>query len=178
MTTFTNTELEAIRTLVIKTRSSIPLQKKTGLDLLGIEKIVEKLDNLIKESPSLQPSKSNKNIFDISTDYDSMIIRDTENDIEYKIEIDLVDNGKVIGYLINDRNEAINDIETWIGESNSESDKYLMRVDLEYLRESNEEYVFANYGTNGFIAKDVDANEFNKVCLELIESFVSYKKDR
>ena len=49
-----------------------------------------------------------------------------------------------------------------------------MREDLEYLRESRAEYIFGNYGSNGFIAKDVDMPEFNKVCQELIESFTSY----
>lgn len=42
MTTFTNTELEAIRLLVVKTRNSVALQKKTGLGLVEISEIVEK----------------------------------------------------------------------------------------------------------------------------------------
>ena len=50
-----------------------------------------------------------------------------------------------------------------------------MREDLETLRESSEDYVFTYYGTNGFICKDIDIKEFNKVCQELIESFIAYQ---
>lgn len=174
-TTFTNTELEAIRLLVVKTRNSAALQKKTGLGLVEISEIVEKIDTLLREMPSPKLDNSEKDIYDISYD-DVMIITDTQNDIEYKIDADLVHNGKVAGYLIEDRDEAISNIESWLSESKSESDKYLMREDLEYLRESREDYVFTYYGTNGFVAKDVDMPEFNKVCQELIETFTSYKK--
>jgi len=174
MTTFTNTELEAIRLLVVKTRNSVALQKKTGLGLVEISEIVEKIDTLLREMPSSTLDESEKDIFDISYD-DVMIITDTQNDIEYRIDADLVHNGKIAGYLIEDRDEAISNIESWLSESKSESDKYLMREDLEYLRESSEDYVFTYYGTNGFIAKDVDMKEFNNVCQELIESYTSYK---
>ncbi|MDD3054824.1 MAG: hypothetical protein PHE16_02985 [Aliarcobacter sp.] len=175
MTTFTNTELEAIRLLVVKTRNSVVLQKKTALGLVEIEQIVEKIDSLLKETTSLPFGESKKDLFDISTDYNVMKITDIQNEIDYEIDMDLVYNGKIVGYLIEDRDEAISNIESWIGESNSESDKYLMREDLEYLRESSEDYVLNCCGTNGFISKDVDMKEFNKVCQELIESFTAYQ---
>ena len=175
MTTFTNTELEAMRLLVVKTRNSIALQKKTGLGLVQIEQIVEKIDTLLRETTSLPLDESEKDIYDILLDDEVMIITDTQNEIDYEIDMDLVHNGKIVGYLMEDRDDAISDIESWIGESNSESDKYMMIEDLEYLRESSQDYVFKNYGTNGFIAKDVDMKEFNKVCQELIESFTSYQ---
>ncbi len=177
-TTFTNTELEAIRILVVKTRNSVALQKKTGLGLVEIADIVEKIDTLLREMPTSILEESEKDIYDISYEDDVMVITDTKNDIEYRIESDLVHDGKVAGYLIEDRDEAISNIESWLSESKSESDKYLMREDLEYLRESREDYVFTNYGTNGFIAKDVDMKEFNKVCQELIESYTSYKEGK
>ena len=174
MTTFTNTELEAMRLLVVKTRNSVALQKKTGLGLVEISEIVEKIDTLLREMPSSKLDESGKDIYNISYD-DVIVITDTQNDIEYRIDADLVHNGKVAAYLIEDRDEAISNIESWLSESKSESDKYLMREDLEYLRESSEEYVFTYYGTNGFIAKDVDMSEFNKVCQEIIDSYTSYK---
>ena len=62
-----------------------------------------------------------------------------------------------------------------IPEARTESDRELMREDLETLQNSDEEYVFGNYGTNGFITKEEDIEEFNRVCQELIESFTSYK---
>ena len=39
-----------------------------------------------------------------------------------------------------------------IPEARTESDRELMREDLETLQNSDEEYVFGNYGTNGFIS--------------------------
>ncbi len=174
-TTFTNTELEAIRLLVVKTRNSVALQKKTGLGLVEIQEVVEKIDALLREMPSSKLDDSGKDMYDISIEDDVYIINDTENDIEYRIDMDLVYDGKIAKYTIEDRDSRINDLEDWIGASSSESDKYLMREDLEYLRESRAEYIFGNYGSNGFIAKDVDMPEFNKVCQEIIDSYTSYK---
>ncbi|WP_418181276.1 hypothetical protein ACNSOL_12270 (plasmid) [Aliarcobacter lanthieri] len=171
MTTFTNKELQAMRMLVVKTRTSIGLQKKTDLNLVDISELVEKIDTLLRETVSEPIEESKKDIYDISIDDNFYVIEDTLNNVEYKIHRDLVDCGKVAGYIIEDRDQRIEDLEDWIGESKSESDKYLMREDLEYLRESKEGYVFSYYGTNGFIAKDVDIEEFNKICLEIIESY-------
>lgn len=173
--TFTNTELEGMRILVVKARNSIALQKKTGLGLVEISEIVEKIDTLLRQIPSSKLDDSEKDMYDISIEDDVYIINDTENDVEYKIDMDLVYDGKIAKYTIEDRDSRIDDLENWIGASSSDSDKYLMREDLEYLRESRAEYVFGNYGSNGFIAKDVDMPEFNKVCQELIESFTSYQ---
>lgn len=174
MTTFTKEELEAMRLLVVRTRTNINLQKKTGLDLVKSMELVEKIDILLRDLPSIKLDEEEKDMYDISYD-DVMIITDTQNEIEYRINSDLVHNGKVAGYLIEDRQDAISNIESWLAESKSESDKYLMREDLETLRESSEDYVFTYYGTNGFICKDIDINEFNKICQELIESFTSYQ---
>lgn len=174
MAIFTNNELNSLRGLVVHARGSIVLQKKFGIGYVEAESIVAKIDTLLRETKPLPLNEFEKDIYDISYD-DVMIIKDTQNNIEYRIDSDLVHSGKIAGYLIEDRDEAINNIESWLSESKSESDKYLMREDLEYLRESSEDYVFTYYGTNGFIAKDVDMPEFNKVCQELIESFNSNK---
>lgn len=174
MTTFTNKELEAIRLLVVKTRNSLPLQKKTGLGLVEISEIVEKIDTQLRQMPSSKLDELEKDIFDISIEDDYYLISDTQNDIEYKIQNELIDSGKITTYTFEVRDQRIEDIEDWIGESTSEACKSLMREDLEYLRESSQEIVFGYSTTNGYVAKDVDMKEFNKICQEIIESYKNY----
>ena len=64
--TFTNTELEGMRILVVKARNSVALQKKTGLGLLEISEIVEKIDTLLRQMPSSKLDDSEKDMYDIS----------------------------------------------------------------------------------------------------------------
>ena len=114
MTTFSKEELEAMRLLVVRTRTNINLQKKTGLDLVKSMELVKKIDILLRDLPSIKLDEEEKDIYDISYD-DVMIITDTQNEIEYRINSDLVHNGKVAGYLIEDRQDTISNIESsWI----------------------------------------------------------------
>lgn len=175
MTTFTKEELDAIRILVVRTRTNINLQKKTGLDIAKSMELVEKIDTLLKDLPCGQLDESQKDIYDISLDDEVMIITDTKNDVEYKIDVDLVHYGKVAAYLIHDRSQRIEDLEEMLYLSKSDADKYYIKEDIETLNESSEEYVLSYYSTNGIIAKDIDIKEFNKVCKEMIDSFTSYK---
>lgn len=175
--TFTKKELAAIRTLVVRTRSNNILRKKINIELLDTFILVEKIDALLNELPSDKLEESHKDIYNISSYDDFYIITDTKNDIEYKINTDLVNDGKVASFSIDDRESRIDELESWIGESKSESDKYLMREDLEYLRESSEEFVLSYLDTNGYVAKDVEIVEFNRVCKEMIDAFVSYTNE-
>lgn len=176
MTTFTNEELNSLRGLIIHARGSSTLQKKFNVGYIEASKIIDKIDVLLNDTVPEKLDESEKDIYEITTDYKEMVITDTRTDKVYKIDMDLVHKGKVSAYLMEDREEAISNIESWIAESKNDSDKFLMREDLETLCESNAEYVFTYYGTNGFVAKDIDIKEFNKICAELIESFKDFKK--
>lgn len=137
-----------------------------------IEKKLNELEVSAKESI--------ENRYNISFEYggeQSLVIEDIVENKVYNIPSALVDEEKVAPYNIMDRMNRINELEQWIGEcarNGRDSDKELMKDDLEYLEQSSEEYVFENYGTNGFIAKDVEPKAFNDVCKEMIESYEEY----
>ena len=122
--------------------------------------------------------KTKKSNYDIEFDYDTqeMVIQDNLNSIEYRIDNKLIDDGLIAPYyVVNRKNEADELERIMIPEARTESDRELMREDLETLQNSDEEYVFVIYGTNGFITKEEDIEEFNRGCQELIESFTSYQ---
>jgi len=169
---FTQEELRGILNLVMQNRDKVRLQKVSGIGYIQSINLKNKLTELIDQLPTktvLVPD-----IFDISFNYkgeQALVIEDTQNDITYNIPIDLLHEGKIANYNIVDRLNERDEIERLLGESKKESDKNLMREDVEYLNSSAEEFVLANYDMNGFIAKDVEPERFNKVCQELIESY-------
>ncbi|MFX4241082.1 hypothetical protein ACOL3H_11910 [Aliarcobacter butzleri] len=174
MTTFTKNELLGICALVTENRDSAKLQRISKIsytESINLRtKILEMLDNMDKQK-WLEKQKDN---YDISYDYDSqkMVIQDNINDIEYRIDSNLVDNQIIVPYYIENAEDYADELERiMIPQARSESDKELMREDLETLRNTDEEYVFGNYGTNGFITKESDIEEFNKICREMIESY-------
>ena len=71
-------------------------------------------------------------------------------------------------FRISHRDSCISDLERFICETESDSDRELMREDLAYLNKSNEEFLFERISTNGFIAKDIDEDKFNKICRNYI----------
>lgn len=122
--------------------------------------------------------KSQIDKYNISFDYKGeqfLVVEDLEDGIEYKIPVDLLHNGEIAEYDIVDRKGRIDELEGWIGETNSQSDKILMREDLATLLATDEEYVIGNYGTNGFITKENELEEFNKACEALISSYLEYE---
>lgn len=177
MTTFTKNELIAISILVVENKNSAKLQKSSNLSYMESINLGNKIDTMIEEMRQAEYLKSQKRNYDIEFDYDTqeMIIQDNINDIEYRINSNLVDDEKIAQYyIVNVENEADELERILIPEARSESDRELMREDLETLQNSDDEYVFGNYGTNGFITKEDDIEAFNKVCLEIIESYREY----
>lgn len=170
----TKQELIALRILVGKNRDSAKLQKDTKMSYIESINFGNKLDRMIEEKEREEWSEKQKDNYDISYDYDSqeMVIQDNINDIEYRIDSNLVDDQIIAPYYIENAEDYADELERiMIPQARTESDRELMREDLETLRNTDEEYVFGNYGTNGFITKEEDIEEFNRVCQEIIESY-------
>lgn len=178
MTTFTKTELIAISILVVENKNSAKLQKSSSLSYMESINLGNKIDNMIDNMKQAEWLESQTRNYDIEFDYETneMVIQDNINCIEYRIDSNLVGEGKIAPYyIVNAENEADELERIMIPEARSESTRELMREDLETLRNTDEEYAFGNYRTNGFITKEEDIEEFNKVCQEIIDSYTSYK---
>ena len=178
MTNFTKTELIALSILVVENKNSAKLQKSSNLSYMESINLGNKIDTMIDNMKQAEWLETQKRNYDIEFDYETqeMVIQDNINDIEYRIDSNLVDDEKIAPYyIVNAENEADELERIMIPEARSESDKELMREDLVTLRNTDDEYAFGNYGTNGFITKEEDIEEFNRVCLELIESYKNYK---
>ena len=174
MTTLTKNELLGLTALVVENRDSAKLQKISDIGYIDSINLKAKLLEMISDIEKSEWAEKQKDIYDISYDYNSqeMVIKDNRNDVEYRIHRDLVDNDLVEQYnIVNAESEADELERIMIPEARSESDRELMREDLETLRNCEDEYAFGNYGTNGFITKQSDIEEFNKICLEIIESY-------
>ena len=177
-TTFTKEELIAITILVVENKNSAKLQKSSNLSYMESINLGNKIDKMLEEIKQAEWQESQKSNYDIEFDYDTqeMVIQDNLNSIEYRIDNKLIDDGLIAPYYVVNRENEADELERiMIPEARTESDRELMREDLETLQNSDEEYVFGNYGTNGFITKEEDIEEFNRVCLEIIESYTSYK---
>lgn len=174
MTTLTKNELLGLTALVVENRDSAKLQKISDIGYIDSINLKAKLLDMISDIEKSEWAEKQKDVYDISYDYNSqeMVIKDNRNDVEYRIHRDLVDNDLVAQYhIVNAESEADEIERIMIPEARSESDRELMREDLETLRECEDEYAFGNYGTNGFVTKESDIEEFNKICLEIIESY-------
>jgi len=70
-----------------------------------------------------------------------------------------------------EREDQIDDLIDWIGEcgTDRESDKSLMKIDLKYLINLEDEFVFSSISTNKFIAKSDNLESFNEICKEILE---------
>lgn len=170
----TKQELITLRILVGKNRDSAKLQKDTKMSYIESINFGNKLDRMIEEKEREEWAEKQKDLYDISFDSDAeeMVINDNLNSVEYRIHRDLVDSNKVAQYYIEDADDYADELErTIIPQARTEWEKELMREDLETLRNCEDEYAFGNYGTNGFITKQSDIEEFNKICLEIIESY-------
>ena len=174
MTTLTKNELLGLTALVTENRDSAKLQKISDIGYIDSINLKAKLLEMISDIEKSEWAEKQKDIYDISYDYNSqeMVIKDNRNDVEYRIHRDLVDNKKVAQYNIEDAANYADELERiMIPEARSESDRELMREDLETLRECEDEFAIGYYGTNGFVTKQSDIEEFNKICLEIIESY-------
>lgn len=145
MTTFTKEELIAISILVVENKNSAKLQKSSNLSYMESINLGNKIDTMIDNMKQAEWLESQKNNYFIEYEYDNqeMVIKDNLNNIEYRIDINLVYDGKIVPYFIAQNHDDI--------------------------------YVFGNYGAFGFITKEEDIEEFNRVCQEIIDSYTSYK---
>lgn len=177
MTTFTKEELIAITILVVENKNSAKLQKSSNLSYMESINLGNKIDKMIEEIKQAEWQESLKGNYDIEFDYGTqeIIIIDNINDEEYRIDSNLVNDELIAPYNVVNRENEVDELERiMIPEARTESDRELMREDLKTLQNSDDEYVFGNYGTNGFITKEEDIEEFNRVCQELIESYKNY----
>lgn len=83
-------------------------------------------------------------------------------------------NEELFDYRVVDREDLIDNLIMWISEcgQNRQSDKYLMKEDLQYLMGIEDECIFSSISTNDYIV--ADDKEFEQTCNELLElnSFV------
>ena len=173
MTTLTKNELLGLTALVVENRDSAKLQKNSGIGYIDSINLKAKLLEMISDIEKSEWAEKQKDIYDISYDYNSqeMVIKDNRNDVEYRIHRNLVDNVLVAQYHIVNAESEADELETLIPEAKCESVKQAMREDLETLRECEDEFAIGYYSTNGFVTKESDIEEFNKICLEIIESY-------
>lgn len=138
---------------------------------------VEDIDSLIEQLNRYKESKIQvKANYTINEDGESIVIVNKNDNKETTIDKNLFNNEILnveqnLNYTLELRESRIDDLEMWIIEAEDESQKYLMREDLSYLLNSKEEYVLGFYGTNGFIASDVEPEDFNEACNEIVESY-------
>ena len=72
-------------------------------------------------------------------------------------------------YSVVEREDQIDHLIDWISECKRESDLFLMKEDLKYLINLNDEYVFSSISTNEYICKSDNLEEFNNICKEILE---------
>jgi hypothetical protein len=106
-----------------------------------------------------------------------------EFELEKNDDFDVVINGIVISdkirqdqryeYCVRDREDLIEELCTWVGElkcvPERENDKHLMLMDLKYLLNLKDDYVFSSISTNKYIAQSDNVEEFNKICQEILD---------
>jgi len=96
---------------------------------------------------------------------------------EYDVCEDEIDGNHIEGVVfeevdhqIVDREDAINDLYSYISETRSCSDRELMISDLDFLKSIKDEYVFSSMSTNNFIAYSVNETQFNELCERVLEA--------
>jgi uncharacterized protein (TIGR00255 family) len=148
---------EALQCLNMALDSLIEMRKAEGENikqdlLVRIERVQNLVDKIAENSKG------------IVEEYVSKL----EKRVKEILKTDVVDENRIAqeAVIYADKLERI-----MIPEARSESDRELMREDLETLRECEDEFAIGYYGTNGFVTKESDIEEFNKICLEIIESY-------
>lgn len=96
-----------------------------------------------------------------------------------RVPMSLAHDG-VIAITVFDRKDKLKDLYGYALEARNfgrSTDLHLMNQDIEYLERSNEEYVLEYYGTNGFVAADVEPDVFNQECLKALKAAQKYRPD-
>lgn len=84
---------------------------------------------------------------------------------------------EISGLSIEYREDRIDDLIQMISESPTHSDKYLMKEDLKTLINSDDEFIFGYYSTNGFITTDSDLEEFIESANKIVNDFKEFISD-
>lgn len=87
---------------------------------------------------------------------------------------------EIIKFIVSEREDRLEDLYRFALEarnSRNSSDLNLIKSDIKYLERSSEEYVLEYYGTNGFVAADLEPNVFNEECLKALKAAKEYRPD-
>lgn len=121
---------------------------------LPVETVLEIADHLTKKLDDVQPKYH--------------LTEDTVNIIDsHYVEIkEKIFDEEMFDYKIEDREELISNIYGWVAEA-KESDKFLMKQDIELLSKIDDDYVFSSISTNEYIYEG--CKNFNSTCEALIK---------
>lgn len=169
----TKKELLNIKILILQNIDSSKLQKNIDISYSELEIIVNKINEEINSLERKESPEKIKDRYLIKRENNIMVIVDNITNHIYCINDDLVYQGDIAPYQIENRKDAILDIKTWIAESSEALDKSLMKEDLQILETIEDDYVLSNYNNEGFYTKN-NPVEFNKVCIEIIETYKEY----
>jgi succinate dehydrogenase flavin-adding protein (antitoxin of CptAB toxin-antitoxin module) len=75
---------------------------------------------------------------------------------------------EMVDFTLIERKDQIDHLIEWIGEVKP-NDRELMKEDLKYLMDLDDEYIFSSILTNEYIAKSDDEESFNQICEEILE---------
>lgn len=73
-----------------------------------------------------------------------------------------------VDYNFVDRKIQIDNLCSWIGESNDEYQRNLMLDDLQTLRSWDDDIILSSANTNEFISPTHDTEKFNEICHEIL----------
>lgn len=78
-------------------------------------------------------------------------------------------NQDMVLYAVVEPDDEAEEIRRYYSEAKSESDKILMKDDIEYLDSLSDEYVFSSKETKDYIAFNDNPTRFNEICEEFLE---------
>jgi hypothetical protein len=98
------------------------------------------------------------------------------NDIEIN---DIIFDKEMVDYRLIDREDFIKELYQWISETD-DSDRGLMIEDQDYLKTLDDKFIFSSIITNEYISPTSDPDEFNEICLQILElnkSFIGHEDE-
>jgi len=72
------------------------------------------------------------------------------------------------GYVVEERDETINNLINWISENSSNHERELMKDDLKYLMSCTDKYLFSDVSTNSYILEETDICVFDNICEDIL----------
>ena len=158
--TLTKEELTQLAILVGKAEDSERLQNSASISYMEAIDLRGKLLDIIAEQEDTIIDNKNKIV-----GFNALIV---DGD-EVKIPNDFDFEDAEIGYKIEDREDLIDTLYNWIAEAQG-NDKELMKNDLDYLKDLDDEYIFSSYFTNEYIAASDEREAFNEILRDIKEA--------